>query len=456
MNDDFTPDERRALDAWDAPAPPADFAARVMARARPRRPLWRTLAIAACVVAALGVALWARQPKPLAGEVVATTRTTVDVGGRATAVCEPGTHLRWSVASDGTAEVHEETGDVFYRVEPGGSFAVHTPAGDVDVTGTCFRVEVEMKSGRAMAAGAAVGSILTAGLLVTVYEGSVKARVGEEEATLSAGESRRFEPSGARTPVAASPAEEPKVVVPAPAPVAPEPADAPATAVEAQATAAQARRLAAEVASAKQEAAALQAEVSRLKAALAKQDKDEEKERTYDLSPETLAGMAERCELRWDAPSIVVQDPATPSAKDKEQLELTEEQQRAVDAEFIASNARLLGELRRIYTEATGDEDPANLATDAMVAEIQDKTAKAELKAVFKRLSAERAGLLSPPEDPTAAAPAEQLYRLLTRSGDALEASLAARIGKEAAHALRTLHGGWGGKHRSSYGCPGE
>ena len=49
---------------------------------------------------------------------------------------------------------------MFYRVDPGGPFTVTTPAGEVHVTGTCFRVEVlPMKPSKQGLLGAA-GSVL--------------------------------------------------------------------------------------------------------------------------------------------------------------------------------------------------------------------------------------------------------------------------------------------------------
>lgn len=78
------------------------------------------------------------RPAHHTGEASATARREVVIAnGRGTAVLERGARVRWS-----GDQVVQESGEVFYRVERGGAFRVHTPAGDADVLGTCFRVAV--------------------------------------------------------------------------------------------------------------------------------------------------------------------------------------------------------------------------------------------------------------------------------------------------------------------------
>ncbi len=137
--------ERVALDAYEAPEPSSDLADRVLARIQERRPhRWPIGAgiatgIAICAAIALFVVL---RPKPYAGQVAADKRTTVRIGARAVAVLENGAELKFTVERNGNTQVVQAKGDVFYRVEPGGPFVVSTPAGQIKVLGTCFRVEV--------------------------------------------------------------------------------------------------------------------------------------------------------------------------------------------------------------------------------------------------------------------------------------------------------------------------
>jgi ferric-dicitrate binding protein FerR (iron transport regulator) len=209
------------LSAWDADEPPPGFADRVVrkalsegqgeATATPRaegsagsagagvepakapRPLARRRTFAAVVTSlalAAGALFWVTSRPPASGEISADTeRTEVRIGDRAVAVLEPGARLSFR---GGT--VDQTKGNVFYRVEPGGGFRVHTAAGDVDVTGTCFRVDVKA-SGRSDEMQArdvkmgALGAALALGMSVAVYEGKVAVSHAQERVTLKAGES---------------------------------------------------------------------------------------------------------------------------------------------------------------------------------------------------------------------------------------------------------------------------
>src|SRR5205085_2753683 len=106
----------------------------------------------------------------------AEARQTVNLAARAAAVAEPGTELAWSVRGE-RVRVEQPRGSVFYRVEHGAPFQVVTPAGEVEVTGTCFRV----------ALGSSTAEGVTA--LVDVLEGSVKVRGDAGELPVRAGES---------------------------------------------------------------------------------------------------------------------------------------------------------------------------------------------------------------------------------------------------------------------------
>jgi ferric-dicitrate binding protein FerR (iron transport regulator) len=211
------PNEDIDLERWEAQAPPDDFADRVLAQitastaAEPkpeprdvepvvrqapsvsffRRPaVWAgaatTMALAAAVLLGVG-------GPPAEGEAIAADRTEVAIGKRGVAVLEPGASVRWS-----GDEVTQSRGDVFYRVERGARFRVHTPAGDVEVKGTCFTVKVREESDmhkRDVKSGF-VGAALTGLAFVAVYEGKVAVSHAAERVDLIAGQGAQLGPKG--------------------------------------------------------------------------------------------------------------------------------------------------------------------------------------------------------------------------------------------------------------------
>jgi hypothetical protein len=75
---------------------------------------------------------------------------------------------------------------------------VTTPAGDVDVRGTCFRVKVGNEMNRRDVKAGAVGGLATAVAFVVVYEGSVAVARGAQSVVLGAGEAAQLDASGVR------------------------------------------------------------------------------------------------------------------------------------------------------------------------------------------------------------------------------------------------------------------
>ena len=133
---------------------------------------------------------------PSHGEAIAKDRLEVSIGSRARAVLEPGAQVKWN--GDDVEQLH---GDVFYRVEPGARFVVHTPAGDVEVKGTCFAVKVrgeDSMNKRDLKSGV-IGAGLSALAFVSVYEGKVAVSHASEHADVSAGQSAQLGAGGTHT-----------------------------------------------------------------------------------------------------------------------------------------------------------------------------------------------------------------------------------------------------------------
>ncbi|WP_394836440.1 FecR family protein [Pendulispora rubella] len=196
-DDDLLRGDRLDLEAWQPGLPPPGFVDTVMARVerepQQRRKLWLRLGAVSLVASAAAVAMLVgrRDAPPWRGELAAKERTEMAIAGRAWIVIEPGTHLRWEGKS-----VTQDDGDVFYRVDPGGPFRVRTPAGDVAVRGTCFRVKVTKE--RALPGRDARVATPEAMAFVGVYEGRVTLTHGATSIGLAAGEGGELDGAGPR------------------------------------------------------------------------------------------------------------------------------------------------------------------------------------------------------------------------------------------------------------------
>jgi hypothetical protein len=431
------PELARALEAWPPLAPPADFADRVLAAreapapARPRRA--RLIGgLAAAIAAAAAVLVMVRPShRATSGTLVATQRTTARLGDRGIAVAEPATDLTWRVDDRGAAELVQCTGNVFYRVERGEPFAVHTPAGDVRVTGTCFRIEVEpMTPHQKLLLAGVAGAAVATTVLVTVYEGHVIAETRSAKTELAAGTTATLGGDGGATIVAGATLATPTD-------------DAHATREQLLARARQQEI----------QLSTLRARLARLEttagAAADGPDAPEPGRAWHDPSPEKLAAWVAECRVCSDEPSLDRFAPIT-----EPDLE------RGVEAGEVDGYNAGLGEVAKqwkdlvhgLYLETTADTAGADaLSVTAMRREIEDKSPRGEHNLVLQRLARERAGLAAPPADPSKTSPLERLMRAYVQLGDQSEASIARRLGAQRAHAIRG--DGWGSRTENS-GCP--
>lgn len=482
MSQPFNDEERAALDAWQPPEMPADFVDRVVDHAastsqHPKRHLWVGAAVLALAAGGAWLAFQSLGgpdvSAPRAGELTADARETARIGAHAVAVAEPGAALRWRLASDeGPTRIVQSAGDTFYRVDAG-PFEVQTPLGTVRVLGTCFRIDIvpsteeppDMQRNatprsplKTATLGALAGASLSALVLVTVYEGRVQASA-PDGTTVEAGPGETIElrPEGAPQRRASrpstSPVEAPRAAAKTDRQAAPD-RTSDGAAADREASAPDRLSCPSRLADAEERADYLEGQVDRLKKSVEQYRREQADQRTYDLSQDQLEAMASHCELRWDHPGVRLDEPPRVWKEAIEDLQLSEAEVQAANEAFAANNERMLGALRALYVEVTGDTENQHLAPDALVAEITDKTEKDDVRHVFKRLSAERAGLVEPPADLASRPAIERLFRLLTTSGDLLEEDMASRFGPELARELRDHHNGWGSKSRSRPGCP--
>ena len=445
-DDELNEAERSVLDTWAPLTPPHGFAERVMAArdevipAPRRRMKWPVIAAGVATAAAAAVVIVTlRDPSHAAsGELVdAQIRTTRALGDRAVAVAEPSATLSWRIDDDGDAVIEQREGDVFYRVDRGGPFVVHTPAGDVHVTGTCFRIEVNMSKAKQLILSGTIGAAVATGVVITVYEGHVIADSKKGNRAEVVAGNRATMGSDGRTIVASA--------------ETPDPSGTTMGAIDPTATREQLLA----------RTTAQQAELTTLRAKLAEIEKTGGRDRSddveegrawYDPSPEKLKEWVGECRVRADEPNLDRWKPATTLGKNE----------RGIEPNELAQINTVIGELqvkwqalvKQLYIEATGDTTGAEtLSTEAMRREIEEKGNPAEHNLVLQRVAMERAGQAQPPTDLSKTSPFERLFRAFIKLGDQTEQALAKKLGAERAKALR----GDGWDSRSSWsGCPRE
>jgi hypothetical protein len=352
----------------------------------------------------------------------ADRRTTAALGDRGVAVAEPASELTWHIDDQGVAEVVQRRGDVFYRVEPGGPFVVHTPAGDIRVTGTCFRIEVEdMNTNHKLVLSGLAGAAVATTVLLTVYEGHVVAETRAAKTELAAG--TRATLRGDSTTVAGAlgtPGDE----------------------------VASREQLLARTREQQAQLLALRARLARLEPTAAPAGSDDTADSSrpwYDPGPEQLAAWVATCHVRADAPDLEHGMPSPGSG-------VTPDEIAGFNAAMAETTQHWHDLVRSLYLETTGDTAGADtLSLESMRHEIEDKSAPGEHNVLLQRLARERAGLDPPPADLSKASAIERLTRASLALGNQTEAALAQRLGAERARAIRG--DGWGSRTELS-GCP--
>ena len=166
-----------------------------------------------------------------------------------------------------------------------------------------------------------------------------------------------------------------------------------------------------------------------------------------------LVQMAKDCRVRWDSPELAI-PPAT--MRDEFALEagVSDDERREYNRVAAEFTQNMIAQLRSLYVEVTGDKSGAETLTpDAMMNEIRLKVPEASAQEAYWKLSHERAGLVPASTDTSSASAFERYLRLEQNAGDAFENSLAAVLGADRAHALRTEDGSWGIRMMLG-GCP--
>jgi len=396
-------------------------------------------AVLAAAAVAGSVALLGGGGSPQDGARVVQDRETIRLGDRGVAVAEPGTEITWTVSASGAAEVHQTRGDVFYRVEHGGPFAVETPYGRIIVRGTCFRVEVlNMSVSKQTWVGGAVGAALAATIVIAVYEGRVRVVNARGHADAGAGQHIALGAGAAPSRV-----DSPAVTLSALEPPPP--------------GAATVEELLRRDQSHRGEIALLHARLQALEQPgtepePAAEDHRRGRRKIVDLSHDELVELVKDCEIRFDIPGYGI-EPHLMSDKQAQASQLSADDRAIYDRTVRKENDRYMTALRALYQELVGGEPSDNLDSHALMLEILQKSPSADVEAARKRLAQERAGMVAAPAELAGRSVVERLFRLEISAGSTLEQLLAAELGPEKAHQLRTS--GWaGGDDNILSGCP--
>jgi len=301
----------------------------------------------------------------------------------------------------------------------------------------------------AVAAGA--GAIVTAAVLVTVYEGKVRVSNTHGQVDVRPGEQVVAQDGVA--PARLPPPDGPvKVVMSG--------AGLPADLLAPPPDGATREQLLARDARQREQIALLDARVHKLEAggpaaAPGKRGNDPEgrpdREKMFGFSADEYAAMAQSCEIRFDLPSFDIEAPQL-GPKQAEKLGLSDEEMGPVNQMLKRENDRYMKELRALYLEATGDTTGVEtLQPMALGMEIQHKSNERDNSLARRRLDLERAGKLAPPADVSKLPVIDRYFRLVTTIGDRVESELGKIIGPERAHAAREE--GFGGNRSIMNGC---
>lgn len=483
MVDQAQSPEAQAINAdaidWPAMAPPEGFAERTVAAfvdqtdahdvvpedATPPRQRWGWIVAAVAVAASL--LLWLAWPgrSEAHGQLAPSASTqTVPMAGRAIAVAQPGAALNWNVDADGSGAVVQDAGRVFYRVEPGGSFSVQTPAGSISVTGTCFEVEIGSMNKSSGFKGAALGAALASAVVVTVYEGGVVLANERGEVALAPGERGRAQAD-----------HEPKRWEDEPADGDAAPDVVAARSVGPDDAAAQLKRQARALEKTRAEQVeqekvidALRRQVVDLGGEPGKMSPAELKVRArkcagqgrggdcpfLDPDEDTLREMARCASVKVDFPGFL-DNIESPNVDGYAQgLGLSDPAdvakfQTAADRHYESFNTRL----REIFVELGGDPELAGDASAAtMKSYIADQLDGELMGDLQRRVAEERAGLRDGPTDLSELPIEEQAYRLHVELGNEFERHVAQQLGTDRAHELRRVQDGWPGSTSVSTG----
>lgn len=352
-------------------------------------------AVLGAVAVLLALNLWTSGAR---GEPVGSTegslssgerQQAVAIGERVTLVGEKDADVHWS----GDLIVHE-AGVAFYRVDSGAQeVRVKLPHGEIQVTGTCFTIDVSPSRSD-----------------VLVHEGAVTATSKGEEHQVAAGYMIRLTRAGRGAAIAFD-----------------------------RASAAFNDQGSAVSSVGPQEQACPEC--------------DCETTLGFPVPQETLEAYARDCRLKTDMAPVGFDEEQMKRFLDS--IEAKPSERDVIVA--VARNFEGVADSRLIelYIDATGDEKGAeSKSLRDMYNGVVDSAAIGEPALVRQMMSRERAGLAQPPKKLDNLSPYEELTRIVVGSAEVLERQLAEHVGADRARELRAINKGWPGRGFDNSGCP--
>jgi hypothetical protein len=435
------------LSAWEPQLPPSDFAARVMAKVHPpqKRRRWPFVAALASTAIAAAVLIGIAAQPPSKGEAIAKDRTEIPLGHRAIAVLEPGANVRWNAD-----DVVQSQGDVFYRVERGARFTVHTPAGDVEVKGTCFSVKVREMNKRDLKIGVA-STALSALAFVAVYEGSVSVSHAGERVELTAGQTAKTTADGVKRTSGETPAD-----IEAALATADNADDDPQVAAN--------RNLVRQIGEYRHRLDTLSNEKTDLEVKLKKSEdalsasKDGAPvnlKNDFDLGPDEWKELAKTGSIKYQNPCIDTKEPWKPSKDRLNKLGLAPDDGATLTSAYQRSSDRLWATIKPLCAAAVGSADVATrIGPDTCIRVVLDSEKDrdpAAFAASRRMVGKIRAGEAPMPAPNAELSPTVKLMLAMTGASKALEDDLAQSFGPEEAHRLVFSDQLCMGRHSMSY-----
>lgn len=168
-----------------------------------------------------------------------------------------------------------------------------------------------------------------------------------------------------------------------------------------------------------------------------------------------LVEMAQRCEIRIDAPNVFGPEPPSVDSEQASILSLSPSERIELNANLSTVHSQFYGFVHSLYEEAThGNGQTDRIPASLMIGEIEN-LAGDEMAQARQKMAREAAGIeaISPPVFPSPLS--ERLLVQWSHLGDELERLLSVRLGPQRARQLRYSPKAASWMQRSAMrGCP--